>query len=187
MEQYTIPGNLAAEILNLAYMRGDIEDRIVLELGCGSGRLAIGSCVLGAEYTIGVDRDEESLRLAKGNLGKIRKMVPEPAIDFVWADVGAWSCRCDTAIQNPPFGIQKLHADRLFLRKALECAPKVYSLHMGGKESTRRFLVGFIESLGAHVDEIASYEFTTPHLFDFHEKAKTSYQVDLYMISKVHV
>jgi putative methylase len=47
LEQYTTPSNVAAETLYLAaYVHDDIIDKTVIELGCGTGRLAIGAALL---------------------------------------------------------------------------------------------------------------------------------------------
>ena len=44
LEQYTTPSNVAAETLYLAaYVYDDIIGKTVVELGCGTGRLAIGA------------------------------------------------------------------------------------------------------------------------------------------------
>ncbi|TET63238.1 RNA methyltransferase, partial [Candidatus Bathyarchaeota archaeon] len=48
LEQYTIPANVAATILYIAaYTYNDIIDKTVLDLGCGTGRLALGAAFLG--------------------------------------------------------------------------------------------------------------------------------------------
>ena len=58
LEQYTIPSSLAAEILNLATLSGDIEGKKVVDLGCGTGRLALGAMLLDAKEVVGVEIDE---------------------------------------------------------------------------------------------------------------------------------
>jgi len=76
LEQYTIPSDLAAEILNLAHLSGDIKNKIVFDLGCGTGRLALGALLMGAKEVVGVDIDDKSLDVAEENIQpRIRGMI----------------------------------------------------------------------------------------------------------------
>lgn len=190
LEQYSISGNLAAEILNLAYLRGDIKDKIVFDFGCGSGRLAIGALLLGASEVVGVDIDQDVLKIAQENVMTLDSLIQKfpyikGSVKLICDDIKNFSGKCDTVIQNPPFGIQNLHADRVFLEKALECGKKIYSLHKDGYEKTREFLIKFIESKNGKVEKIIPYKFSIPHMFRFHKKPKFEYNVDLYVIKRV--
>jgi len=72
LEQYTITPQVAAEILYLAaYVHEDIIGKSVIDLGCGTGRLAIGAALLGAKETTGVDIDRAAVELARKNSEKI--------------------------------------------------------------------------------------------------------------------
>lgn len=187
LEQYTIPGELAAQIINTARMSGDIENKVILDLGCGTGRLAIGSILMGAKKVIGVDLDKKVLDIAKDNLKIAEKITNKKFsknVKFVCQDVSDLKEKADTIIQNPPFGIQKLHADRIFLIKALECGKRIYSLHRYYKKS-REFLTGLTEKNGGKVEKIIKFKFRIPYMFRFHKKPHISYEVDLFIISKV--
>jgi putative methylase len=185
LEQYTIPSNLAAEILNLAYLSGDIKDKTVFDFGCGSGRLAIGTSLLGAKEVVGVDIDQKMLEVAEENILSLTTSKQfSSSIKLICDDIKKFSGNCDTVIQNPPFGIQSEHADRVFLEKALECGKKIYSLHKDGYEKTREFITKFIESKNGKVEQIIPYKFSIPHMFRFHKKPRKEYNVDLYVIKK---
>jgi len=187
LEQYTIPSELAAEILNLAFLSNDIKNKKVLDLGCGTGKLAIGSVILEAREVIGVDVDKRVLNIAIENLKIAEKLTErklESRIKFIKKNVSELNEKVDTVIQNPPFGIQKLHADRLFLKKALECGDKIYSLHRS-YERTREFLTNFIKNNKGNVEKIISFKFRIPYMFKFHERPSVNYDVDLFVISKV--
>ncbi|MBI1978508.1 MAG: 50S ribosomal protein L11 methyltransferase [Candidatus Aenigmarchaeota archaeon] len=184
LEQYTIPSDLAADILHFANLSGDIEDKIVFDFGCGSGRLAIGALLLGAKEVVAVDVDHKVLEVAEKNLHFIidEGLSVKGSIKFVRADMKDFSGKCDTIIQNPPFGIQKEHADRIFLEKALECGKRIYSLHKDGYDKTREFITKLVEGKGGKVEKILPYTFPIPHLFKFHDKPKKDISVDLYLI-----
>jgi len=184
LEQYTIPSNLAADILNFAYLNGDIEDKVVFDFGCGTGRLAIGALLLGVKEMVGVDMDYKVLETAEENLHLIiyDKLAVKGSIKFLQSDIRDFSGKCDTVIQNPPFGIQVEHTDRVFLEKALECSKKIYSLHKDGFDKTQEFLTKLVEKRGGKVEKIIPYTFPIPHLFKFHEKPKKEISVDLYVI-----
>jgi putative methylase len=188
LEQYTIPGELAAQILNLALLNGDIKDKIVFDLGCGSGRLAIGSFLLGAKEIVGIDTDDNVLETAEENFHSLHSVFFElklkGSVRFVLSDIKDFTGKCDTIIQNPPFGVQSDSLDKIFLEKALECGKKIYSLHKGEYEKTRDSITRFVESKGGSVEKIIPFKFPIPHMFRFHKKPVKEANVDLYVIVK---
>src|SRR3989337_3485924 len=142
LEQYAIPIDVAAEMLFIAaYINDDIIEKTVADLGCGTGRPALGAVLLGAVETVGVDIDKEAVKVAKKSA---EKLGVHKETCWVIGDINVLRGRFGTVLQNPPFGVQKRSADRSFLLKALELAPRVYSLHKGA-ESNRAFLKRFIE------------------------------------------
>jgi len=129
LEQYTIPGRLAAQIVWDAYFNGDIKGKIVFDLGTGTGRLAIAAAILGAKYVIGIDIDGSCLEIA---LKYVRKL-GVTNVDLIQADISHVDFKNDiensVVIQNPPFGVHRRHADMMFLYKAFSIARVVYSIH----------------------------------------------------------
>lgn len=184
LEQYTITSSLAAEILHIARMNGDIVNKKVADFGCGSGRLAIGAALLDAKSVTAVDIDKACILAAKENLRIAEQLSGRKikSIKFVCSDIKYFNGRFDTVVQNPPFGIQSLHADRIFLKKAIACANRIYSLHKNGYEKTVRFLKKFIENNGCRVLAVQKFKFDLPYTFKFHQKPKYSYSVALYVI-----
>ena len=176
LEQYPVSPEVGAELLFMAgFEHGDIPGRKVLDLGSGSGRLAIGAGLLGAQQIVGVDIDPISVSIARENASKLKVHV-----DWIVADVDAIQGKFDTVVMNPPYGTRKEHADIKFLEQSFRRAQIVYSIH---KSSTRTFLKQFIVRQGRHVDAIRSVEMLLPHLFDFHHKRWISISVDLYRIT----
>ena len=127
LEQYTLSESTAATMLYLAaYTYGDIVGKRVLDLGCGTGRLALGAAFLGAESVVGVDIDKKAVKVASENSVNVGL---QDRVGLVAADIAVVTGNFDTVVQNPPFGVQKRTADRRFLEKAIEVANTVYSLH----------------------------------------------------------
>jgi putative methylase len=173
LEQYGTPTTIAADILHIAYSNGDIEERKVVDLGCGNGIFAIGAKLLGAKEVIGVEVDPNAMRVAESNMERMGVHV-----DLVESDIGNFSKPCDTVVQNPPFGAQKgqKHADMVFLKKAFEIAPVVYSLHLS---KTQDFVMRNIEYCGATVTLTKSYKLLMPHTYPFHRKDRKDFEVTM--------
>jgi putative methylase len=177
LEQYTIPAGVAAEILYLAtYTYDDIVDKRVVDLGCGTGRLAIGAVLMGAKEAVGIDIDETAVKIARQNS---EKLGVKGRTYWVVGDIGFLCGKFDTVLQNPPFGVQRRKADRKFLLKALELGHYIYSLHKAGNEE---FIKRFIEKHGGKVTGIIPFEIWIPHTFPFHIKRKYLVKVKLYRI-----
>jgi putative methylase len=184
LEQYTLPSYLAAEILNLAYLAGDIENKTVADFGCGSGKLAIGAALLGAKKVVAIDVDGEAIKVAKENLKIAEELAGKKLkVKFICSDIAKWKGRVDTVLQNPPFGIKGIYTDKVFIEKAVKSARKVYSLHRNGRKEVRAFIQNFVSSLGCKIEQIFKFKFFLPHTFKFHKKPKMKYDVDLYVIS----
>jgi putative methylase len=199
LEQYTLSESTAATILYIAYLHADIVGKRVLDLGCGTGRLALGSAFLGAESVTGVDIDEIAIGMARKNSASVGIA---DKIEWVQADIDTVTRKLDTVIQNPPFGVQKRGADRRFLEKGLQSADSVYSLHnhpeidkrlaaklkaSGGQPirvEPSLFLQRFISERGGIVEAVFAMPLVIPRMFDFHTKAKREIVVDLYVLRK---
>lgn len=198
LEQYTIPAKTAAEILYIAaYTYNDIIDKTIVDLGCGTGRLATGSVLIGAKETFGVDIDRAAIKTAQKNA---EKMNVKEKTHWVLADVDAIQGSFDTVLQNPPFGVQRKGADRKFLEKSLALGHRIYSLHKSGEgnrdfiKKLRRsgtkflpvppspFLKRFIEKRGGKIEAVYATLMTIPYMFDFHRKRKHEFIVDLYIL-----
>ena len=171
LEQYTTPSIIASDLIWNAFGLGDIENRGIVDLGCGTGIFAIGSALMGANSSIGVDIDESSIVMARE---ASRKLNLDNA-DFIVSDICEFNdgSNADTVFQNPPFGSQK-RADKgqdiRFVKKAIELNPDVlYSFHMA---STEEFLVKFYEDNCLDITHIFRYEFPIPKIYEFHNKEK---------------
>lgn len=171
LEQYPTPAHIAADVVWEAYLAGDIDGRDVADLGCGNGVLAIGAKLMGAEKVVGVDIDPGAIQTAMRNAESLGLRV-----EFVQMDVGMFQGAFDTVLQNPPFGAQRRGADRKFVEKALELAPRAYSLH---NAPTEEFVARLVATLGGACELVKRYKFEIPYAFEFHRKAAETVSVVL--------
>ena len=174
-EQYATPAPVAADLLFFAFANGDIEDQVVYDLGCGAGILGIGAKLLGARRVIGIDKDSKVVEVARRNSAKLGV-----AVDFYRCEVRAVQGTGDSVVMNPPFGAQwkDRHADRVFLVKALEIAPVVYSLLNADSET-------FVRLLFPHTSiERFPIAFPLKRQFAFHTKDRKHIPVDIYRIAR---
>lgn len=198
LEQYTIDPKAVANILHMAaYTYTDIMGKTVADLGCGTGRLAIGAVLLGAKVAIGVDIDRTAIEVAS-TYSKMFRV--HDRTQWVTGDLAAIRGKFDTILQNPPFGIQQRKADQVFIKKALEIGKRVYSLHkhvtskvivekalrkkgdriLPGAPSP--FLKRFIQNQGGEIIAVYTFLMTIPRMFRFHRREKHEFPVDLYVI-----
>jgi len=183
LEQYVMDGKIGAEIIWNAFMRGDIEGKIVGDLGCGTGILGIGALLLGAKSVLFVDIDEDALIVAKSNLAKA-KSEDNGLGDavFLCKDVGEFDTKVDTVLQNPPFGVKKKGNDRIFLEKAISCGDVVY--HVGkveGDEFVKRFAEGKNMKVSARWD----FDYPIKASYNFHTKKIHRFRAACWCVVKV--
>jgi putative methylase len=164
LEQYQTPAPLAARLLYHALMKGDIEGKVVCDLGSGTGVLAIGAALLGAASVKGVDVDKKAVDIAYANAELL-----DADVKFIVADVKDQTLPeilglCDTVIMNPPFGAQKVHADRPFIDLAISVAPVIYSIfNAGSTQFIKTYTTG-----RAEIDERVGGVFAMKRTFSFH-------------------
>jgi len=199
LEQYTVSEAVAAAMLFIAaYTHDDIIGKTVVDLGCGTGRLALAASYLGAQYVAGVDIDKAAIKTASENSEKAGL---KANVQWVVGDISAITGRFDTVLQNPPFGVQRRTADRKFLEKALDVGNAIYSLHNHpetDKQLIKKlkansnllqvppspFIKRFVEDHNGAVKAVYAMLMTIPRMFDFHTKAKYEIVIDLYVMRR---
>ena len=182
LEQYQTPAPLAARLLFHALMKGDIEGKNICDLGSGTGVLAIGAALLGAAKVQGIDIDPEAIGVAGANAALLGVDV-----EFIIADVRDTALparlhQTDAVIMNPPFGAQKVHADRPFIDLALALAPVTYSIFNAGSAQ-------FIETYTAEraeIDERVGGMFPLQRTFSFHTRDVQEIGVEILRLKRKH-
>ena len=175
LEQYSTPVDIVAEMIKLANVQGDLSGNVV-DLGCGTGRLAIGAALLGAEVT-GYEIDDDALELAKSYSKK-----NDLEIEWINLAIENINKKYDTVLMNPPFGSQRPGADRAFLKKSLEIGTKIWTIHMA---ETKDFVKEFVEKNNGRI--ISAYEFDFPikNSMPFHTKDVSNQKAILYHIASL--
>ena len=175
LEQYSTPVDIVAEMIKLANAQGDLSGNVV-DLGCGTGRLAIGAALLGAEVTA-YEIDNNALELAK-NYSK------EHNLDIEWINLAIENIdgKYDTVIMNPPFGSQRPGADRTFLKKALEIGTNIWSIHMA---ETKNFVKDFVEKNNGKIVSAYEFDFPIKNTMTFHTKDIANQKAILYHIASL--
>jgi predicted RNA methylase len=174
LEQYPVSSDVAAELLYMAgFEHRDLQGETI-DLGTGTGRLAIGAALMRSKRVVGVDIDDTAIAQARENA-----VAAGVHVEWLLSDIDAVQGKYDTVIMNPPYGTRIPHLDVRFLERAFELAPVSYSIH---KSSTRNYLKSVIAKKNRKVDAVRSMSLNIPHLFSFHRKKWENVKVDLYRI-----
>jgi putative methylase len=175
LEQYYTPATIAARLLHFAFIRGDITGKRVVDLGCGTGVLALGAALLGGAVT-GVDSDERALEIARANATLL-----DVEVTWLKSDIGGFEGSYDTVVMNPPFGAQKRRSDRPFLRKAVSVGQVIYVLH---NAVVNGFVRHFVEP--HRVTDAISVKLPIAHTFKFHKDEVRYVDAIIYRIEVTH-
>ncbi|KAL5965663.1 rRNA N6-adenosine-methyltransferase METTL5 [Taenia solium] len=195
LEQYPTSAHVAGNIsftstfpigdilFDIQTRHGALEDKVVGDLGCGPGMLALGAHLLGASFVVGYDIDEDAIADFQGNLEENFLQESAGAINLVLCDVTRLSPPkvkpFDTVITNPPFGTldETKGTDIKFLKAALSMSREhVYSLH---KTATRQYITKTVQEFGANCEVIAELRFDIPKLYKKHRQTSKDIAVDL--------
>ncbi len=175
LEQYTVPGDLAALMAWDVAGRYSIEDSRILDLGAGTCRLAIALGLLGAQTILAIEYDKRLIELCQENIRRLN-------LSYIVQPIQAWITRnagivqgIDIVVSNPPFGVIRKGADRNFIEFALSKNVKAaYFIVKSGNYDFHR-------SLGA------KYGYTTRLLVNYRFPIKASMKKHRSRIRRVDV
>ena len=179
LEQVGTPPENAADLLTTALARGDLVDRSVLDLGCGTGMLALGAALLGAASVRGVDIDERAVETARRNARESSLQ-----ITFEVGRPESETTKVDTVLMNPPFGAQQRHADRPFWEAAFRLAGR--RIHAFALAPSRSFIARSAVAHAATVEATHPVPWDLPRTFPHHRKRSVEIDVDRWVLTPHH-
>lgn len=189
LEQYCIDAKSAVDIVFFAGVEfNDIKNRLILDLGAGTGRLSIASAYLQARHVVSVDIDFSALKILRRNICKYGL---EAIISPVCSDINHFELfRIEnhegfniTTVMNPPFGVQKKTADRSFLAKAFSISNVVYSIHLSNPK-VHQFILAYVKKYNWAVDYVFPYQLSLSKTYKFHEHKTKSVEVNIYRFKR---
>ncbi|MHA2326178.1 MAG: METTL5 family protein, partial [Promethearchaeota archaeon] len=189
LEQYCINASSAVDILFFAgFEYNDIKNRFVVDLGSGTGRLSIASAFLRANSVLSVDLDYNALHTLKENvynLGLENIIFPLciHVRDLEIPSKPVFQNLKITTIMNPPFGVKKRTADRVFLKTAFSFSKVVYSIHLAG-EKVIKFIHEFSERFNWHIDNYFPHKMNLERSFQFHTEKTRMVDVNVFRFVK---
>ncbi|EMA30907.1 METTL5 family protein [Halobiforma nitratireducens] len=183
LEQYLTPPEVAAHVCHLAGLQGDLE-RPVVDLGTGTGMLAIAASLAGADRAVGIDVDSAALETAAENAGRVGATVDWVLGDASRPPVATANDDRDrgvTVVSNPPFGAQRgnRHADRDFLETARSIADVSYTIH---NEGSQEFVESYAGDEGGAVTHAFRAPFPIDRRFDFHTAETATLEGEVFRI-----
>ena len=176
LEQYKTDSEIAAEVLWFLHMGDEIEDKIIADFGCGNGVLGIGCLLLNARKVYFVDKDKNILKIAMENFKSLglRNGV------LINKDVSEFRNKVDFVIENPPFGVQRKYADRIFLDTAMKASDVIYSFH---KIDSENFLRKYCD--GFEIKRLFEFNFILRKTLRFHKRDKYCVKVGFFKIMRL--
>ncbi|XP_041977080.1 rRNA N6-adenosine-methyltransferase METTL5 [Aricia agestis] len=182
-EQYETPAHIAATSLYCMQTQFNaLEDKAVLDAGCGPGMLALGASLLGAGAVTAIDIDEDVLETLQENIDEMEVTnIDIIQCDFLKSNIFRNNNQFDTVIMNPPFGTKNnAGVDMKFLQMGLSLASdSVFSLH---KSSTRSHIQKKVKEWGVQGTVVAELRYNLSASYKFHKQQSRDIAVDLWRL-----
>jgi len=181
LEQYQTDSDIAATILWEADMQGLVKDKIITDLGAGTGVLGIGCLLLGAKKVYFVEKDKDAIVTLTQNIAQMEDLYELGEYEIICKDVSHFEIKSELVITNPPFGTQIKGSDIKFLEIAMFLSDKVISFH---KTETADYINKFIKNNGFSVEETMCVAFPLKNTMKQHKKRLERIDVTIWIISK---
>ena len=189
LEQYCIDASSAVDLIYFAgFEFDDIKNRLIFDFGAGTGRLSIASAYFKATYVLSIDIDWSAIKILNEN---ILNLDLKHIIFPICSDIDNFEISNSilprnlkiTTIMNPPFGVQKKAADRVFLEKAFKISDVVYSVHLANVKVSK-FISNYIKNLNWKIDYVYPFNMILERTFPFHSKKRKNINVEIYRFIK---
>ncbi len=164
-EQYMTPPEIAAFMIHYAWMKGEIENKKIIDIGAGTGMLGIGAAFLGGNVTM-IEIDKDAYEILKNNVAKTDheiRLINKNIFDFDFDE------EYDTALINPPFGIKSKNKDMDFIVKASKISKHIFSIH-DGSESNINNIKSLFEKHNLKIIESLMMDFSLKSTYPWHEE-----------------
>ncbi len=117
LEQYSLPSDLISFILVIT--KGDLMNKNVVDLGCGTGRFTLPIAKYFTQRVFGVDSDIAVINQLQKSINKYILNVDLLNASVEFLEPFQWNILFQTTIMNPPFGTKRRGIDQAFLKKLL--------------------------------------------------------------------
>uniref|UniRef100_A0A914HEG0 Methyltransferase-like protein 5 n=1 Tax=Globodera rostochiensis TaxID=31243 RepID=A0A914HEG0_GLORO len=191
LEQYITPLEISVALLQHVDELVSLDGCAVADLGCGTGRLLLGSAFLGAQISVGIDCCQNAILTAQNNIEKFDFEESTSTTQLVLADVRESIPivdKFDVVLTNPPFGTKNNQgSDVAFVLAGLSmlsAGGKLFSLH---KSSTRNFLIKTAKKWDSvnRAECVAELKWNLGPTYKFHKKTNVDIDVVLCCFEKV--
>ncbi|MHB1440221.1 MAG: METTL5 family protein [Cuniculiplasma sp.] len=160
LEQYSTDPILASDMVNMAFMNGDIEGKTILDAGAGNGIFSYACLYFGASKVSVIEIDPDQEKILDDNLAEFSNK--EIIIGNIEKIEGHW----DTVICNVPFGSVIEDIDIPFLEKIFHLGDAIYLIH---NWKAREFVLNFVSSR-SEIIQYTKKRLIIPRTYKHHEK-----------------
>ena len=181
LEQYKTNSDVAAEILWSLDMKGFVKNRVVVDLGAGTGVLGIGALLLGASKVVFLEKDESAIDLLKNNLNKVEEEFVLGDYEIIKGDVSSVLGSFDLVLMNPPFGTKTKRMDTVFLEKAFSLSDNILTIH---KSSTKDYIFNLFRDNDFEVVDLFDFDYVLKKTYDHQSALSKKIEVSAFFARK---
>lgn len=180
LEQYQTDGEIAARwLFDILAFNDLFEGCRVFDLGAGNGILGIGAALLGAKSVSLVEVDEDACSICSKN---IQSLGIDDKISVINLEINDGINALgfpDLIISNPPWGRQKMGADRPFLESIISFGANAHMMH----SAEAKHIETFFSEYGWSSEKYASFDFAIPASYKHHTRQRSLTKASLWRIT----